>query len=361
MLRPSTIDDVCAVIRGHEQVRVCGAGSKPGLSAGANVSVSELNGVVEYDPREFVVTVQAGMPVAALMRTLAERGQVLPFDPPFADRGATVGGTIASGVSGAGRARYGGVRDFLLGVTFVNAEGVVVRGGGRVVKNAAGFDLPKLMIGSGGDLGIMVEATFKVFPAPEHRATVIAEAPSFEVAHASLLDVGRGATELESLDLEGQSTLAVRVGGRGAAVRATAERLAQHLAGATHVLAGDDDERYWRQAGAFAWAPPDSSLLKSAIRPTALPTCERACTARPGVRRRYSAGGHLAWVALPSPAQADDLRAFQAAWPGPLMGLSGSHAHLFQMPRWSGPFGSRLRHTFDPHGKFSTPTASHSG
>ena len=103
-------------------------------------------------------------PVAEIERRLAAHGQYLPFEPPLAGCGATLGGTVASGLNGPGRYRYGGVRDFLLGGTFVDGEGRLVRGGGKVVKNAAGFYLHHLLLGSLGRLGIFVELTFKVFP-----------------------------------------------------------------------------------------------------------------------------------------------------------------------------------------------------
>jgi glycolate oxidase FAD binding subunit len=350
---PASVDDVRAFVREHDRVRVCGWGSKPGLSAGASLSIVRLDGIVEYDPHEFVVTVQAGMTVHALQTALAERGQVLPFDPPFADRGATVGGTIASGLSGAGRMRYGGVRDFLLGVTFVDATGELVRGGGRVVKNAAGFDVPKLMIGSAGDLGVIVEATFKIFPAPERRATVVARPAAWADALAHLMALGRGATELEALDLGAGPELAVRVGGRGGAVRATAERLAAALACPSEILADAADESYWRAAAAFTWAPEGASLLKAPVHPGALEACERACAASAvPIARRYSAGGHLAWVGFPADGSSDDVRVMRADFGGPLIGLTGPHAGAFQRPRWTGAFGQRLRQAFDPTGKF---------
>ena len=163
-----------------------GGGSKPGLSTpGDDVTVldmSGLRGVVEYEPNEFVFTALAGTPVAEVVAMLAEHGQYLPFDPPFAAAGATLGGAVASGLSGPGRYRYGGVRDFVIGVRFVDGLGQLVRGGGKVVKNAAGFDLPKLMVGSLGRLGALVELSFKVFPKPPAFATLRVDYPSLAAA-----------------------------------------------------------------------------------------------------------------------------------------------------------------------------------
>ena len=115
----------------------------------------------------------AGTRVSEVVATLGEQGQYLPFDPLLADSGATIGGTVASNASGPGRFRFGGIRDFLLGVRFVDGRGNCIRGGGQVVKNAAGFDYPKLLVGSQGKLGLIYELTFKVFPRPESYATLI--------------------------------------------------------------------------------------------------------------------------------------------------------------------------------------------
>src|SRR6185503_15751320 len=129
-----------------------GGGTKDALSsAGGETTRLDLGGcagIVEYAPSEFTVTALAGTPIAEMVAALGERGQYLPFDPILVEAGATLGGTIAAGVSGSGRARYGGIRDFILGVRFLDGGGTLVRGGGKVVKNAAGFDLPKLMVGS---------------------------------------------------------------------------------------------------------------------------------------------------------------------------------------------------------------------
>ena len=153
------------------QVKVTAGGTKNALSADANLSLAPLAGVSEYQPSEYTFTAKAATRLSEIESMLAEHGQYLPFDPPLVDAGATLGGTVAAGLSGPNRFRYGGVRDFILGVQLVNGEGELVNGGGKVVKNAAGFDIPKLMVGSLGSFGVMTELTFKVFPAPAATAT----------------------------------------------------------------------------------------------------------------------------------------------------------------------------------------------
>src|SRR6266851_2564262 len=156
VIQPTNIDEVQKAVAESARVVVRGAGTKGGLCApdgdATVLDLSTLSGVLEYEPGEFTFTALAGTPVATVNRLLAEHGQYLPFDPPLVERGATLGGTVAAGLSGSGRYRFGGVRDFIIGVRFVDGQGQLVRGGGKVVKNAAGFDLPKLMVGSLGRL-----------------------------------------------------------------------------------------------------------------------------------------------------------------------------------------------------------------
>jgi len=124
---------------------------------------TRLAGVTHYDPADLTIGVGAGCTLAALDAVLAEHGQFLPLDPPHPEH-ATVGGTLAAAVHGPLKHGYGGMRDFCVGIQFITGEGKLAKGGGRVVKNVAGYDLMKLMIGSYGSLGVIVEANFKVFP-----------------------------------------------------------------------------------------------------------------------------------------------------------------------------------------------------
>jgi glycolate oxidase FAD binding subunit len=141
--------------------------ARPGLVLG----LRRLHRLVEHEPGDLTATVQAGATVAALQAALRARGQWLSLDPPDAER-ATVGGVLAADASGPRRHLYGTARDVLIGVTVVTADGSVVRGGGKVVKNVAGYDLPKLFVGSHGTLGVIVEATVKLRPLPEAEVLV---------------------------------------------------------------------------------------------------------------------------------------------------------------------------------------------
>jgi glycolate oxidase FAD binding subunit len=127
--------------------------------------------VLEYAPADMTVTVECGATLAALQAHLAPHGQRLALDPPSPER-ATIGGILACNASGPLRARYGTARDLTLGVALVRSDGTPIRGGGKVVKNVAGFDIPKLAIGSLGSLGLIVAATFRLHPLPTHRRVV---------------------------------------------------------------------------------------------------------------------------------------------------------------------------------------------
>ncbi|MGN1056423.1 MAG: glycolate oxidase subunit GlcE [Comamonas sp.] len=134
-----------------------------------------LQGVVSYEPSELVMTVRAGTALAEVEALLAQHGQCLPFEPPhFADQGAqaTVGGMVAAGWSGPARANVGAVRDYVLGVEIINGKGELLRFGGQVMKNVAGYDVSRLMAGSWGTLGVLTEVSLKVLPIPPAQTTL---------------------------------------------------------------------------------------------------------------------------------------------------------------------------------------------
>ena len=194
--------------------------------------LDRLARIVDHQAADMTVTVEPGCPLAALDATLAARGQWLPLDPPRAVR-TTVGGLLAANLSGPLRATQGTVRDLLLGIRVVGGGGALVSGGGRVVKNVAGYDLPKLHVGALGTLGVIVESTFKVRPRPAHEEALVV--PCRDAADASalasaLLDVDAPPLWLE---IEGghDGGAAVAIGLAGieeevAAARDAAERLA---------------------------------------------------------------------------------------------------------------------------------------
>lgn len=138
-----------------------------------SLDLTRLNRIVEYTPDDLTITVEAGTTLAAVQTELAQHNQFLPLDPPVPIR-ATIGGTLATNANGPLRLRYGTARDFVLGMTVVNAEGKITKSGGKVVKNVAGYEMAKLNIGALGTLGVIAQATFKLYPKPQDEFTVAA-------------------------------------------------------------------------------------------------------------------------------------------------------------------------------------------
>ena len=178
---PGSVEEVGALLglASEEGIAVTpwGGGTKIAVGAppkrlGMVLGLNRLNRVLEHEPGDLTATAQAGITLEALETQLAARGQWLSLDPAFGEQ-ATLGGILASNASGPRRHLYGTARDLLIGVTVVAADGSVVKGGGKVVKNVAGYDLPKLYIGSFGTLGIIVEATLKLRPLPDDDRLVV--------------------------------------------------------------------------------------------------------------------------------------------------------------------------------------------
>ena len=306
MNKLKTIEEVQAAVKGAKRVLPRGGGSKPALSTPPEgtetIELGDLVGVEEYDPDELTFTALAGTYLTQVEKMLAAHGQYLPFDPPLVERGATLGGTVAAGLSGPGRYHYGGIRDFLLGVCFIDSQGQIVRGGGKVVKNVAGFDLPKLMIGSRGSLGVLVELTFKVFPKPQAFVTLRARFTHLEEALKAMQRVAAARLELDALDLEATPdgyTLLVRLGGFENALPTRLERLREQL-DEPAILQGPDEQQLWRLVREFAWVPVGWTLVKVPLTPGRLPSLEKVLAAR-SILRRYMAGGQVAWIALEDP------------------------------------------------------------
>ncbi|WP_455365364.1 glycolate oxidase subunit GlcE [Kaarinaea lacus] len=141
-------------------------------SEGEPLVVADYRGIVEYEPKELVITVKAGTPLKELQQTLAEQGQMLPFEPPSFGENATIGGTLACGFSGPRRPFTGSARDFVLGCKVLTGQGEVIEFGGRVIKNVAGYDVSRLMVGALGTLGVLLEVSLKVLPVPEQEITL---------------------------------------------------------------------------------------------------------------------------------------------------------------------------------------------
>ncbi len=171
----SIVDRIRAAAADATPLAIRGGGTKDfygETSQGEPLVTRELTGVTSYEPSELVVTARAGTPLAELEALLAAQGQCLPFEPPRFAHGGTVGGMVAAGLSGPARASVGAVRDYVLGATLVNGRGEVLRFGGTVMKNVAGYDVSRVLAGSLGTLGVIAEVSLKVLPVAPAEATL---------------------------------------------------------------------------------------------------------------------------------------------------------------------------------------------
>lgn len=362
-LRPESILQLQDAVRTAKRLRPWGGGTKSALSTPARddiqrLSLSGLTGILEYDPAEYTITALAGTPVAEVQAALAEHGQYLPFDPPLAKFGATVGGVIASATAGPGRYRYGGVRDFLLGVRYVDGAGRLLRGGGKVVKNAAGFDIPKLFVGSAGRLGVITEATFKVFPAPATTISLRQNHATLDTALAALAKLAAAPFDLESVDLAPKSdaglghTLLVRLGGLASILSGRVARLGAFLGGVDRVdvVDGGEETELWAGLRDWVWAPDGWAVARVPLTPSRIPGLESALLTRQAVRH-YSVGGNLAWLAVP----ADDVEALHRILSALNLGgwlLRGAPGRVKLGVHTENAFTRRVTEVFDPVGRF---------
>ncbi len=290
--------------------------TKPGVA----VSTSKLNRVIDYPARDMTVTAQAGVRIADLQATLAAEGQWLPVDVPHPDR-ATLGGAVAANSSGPRRFAQGTLRDYVIGVGFVSDEGVEVKGGGRVVKNVAGYDLMKLHAGALGTLGVLTHLTLKVKPRPEASALVAfgvgaaAVGPTLDRLHASKSRpvavelLNRAAAVLSGLPLPDADPWVIVCGFEEKAVTVdwqvtelTAELAAAPVRGLTvsHLPAG------WAALTHLQTAGDDGVSLKANVLPSAVAAfVSAAVAAHADAAVHAHAGNGIVFVHLPAEGTPD--------------------------------------------------------
>lgn len=274
-----------------------GAGTKLGWGPSPRqidvlLSTARLNNVVAHRYGDLTATVQAGARFAQVNRRLAEHRQWIPLDPPWAER-ATIGGLVATNDSGPRRHRYGAPRDLIIGVEFARADGKLAKGGGIVVKNVAGYDMPRLMTGAFGSLAVIITATFKLFPLTAASRTLVVELkdPADLGALVSrLLDSHLTPTALEF------ETPPLRLLVRFESIEAAVEQQAVHAStlirqsgSSARSMTGAEEEQLWAAHGRTLW-DGTAAVVKVALLPTDLaPTLTLLQTlAGPG---HYAASG----------------------------------------------------------------------
>ena len=360
MATPATLAELQQCITGAPAVALRGASTKaPAPGDAATIRLSALRGIHEYVAEECVFTAGAGTPLAEIDAVLAVHGQYLPFDPPFASAGATIGGTVASGLSGSGRCRYGGIRDFLIGAVVVDGEGRAIRSGGKVVKNAAGFLLHHAVVGSAGRFGALAEVTFKVFPSPEARATLDVRCRTVADAVRATATLLAQRIEVDAIDGDASGALWIRLAGRDATMAARVARVEQML-----VQSGDAQSitrldaaaarDLWATAVEFAWAPPHAHLVKIPLTPTLVAPV--AALSRDPSRIRFSGAGTLAWIAWE--AELGVLSQQLTALGARGVCVRGRAAGVRIGTAIVNEFEERVRRVLDPRNRFRAASAS---
>src|ERR1700722_11505115 len=207
------------------------------------ISTAGLHKVLEYEPRDLTISVGAGITYCELSRVLAEHQQMIPLDPPFSDQ-ATMGGIIAANTSGPRRRLYGSARDMVIGMTFATLEGKLIRTGGMVVKNVAGLDMGKLMIGSFGTLAAIATLNFRVHPMAAGTRTFVQDFDKVADVMAARDEVLKGRLQPAAIDIlksGGAYQLAIKAGGSPRVLDGDRRDLAR-----MRILNEADEEALWR-------------------------------------------------------------------------------------------------------------------
>jgi glycolate oxidase FAD binding subunit len=357
------MDRVRAASAARQPLRIVGGNTKPFYGApvaGDTLDTTGWQGIVSHEPTELVVTVRAGTPLAELEAALLDKGQCLPFEPPRFGPASTIGGVVAAGLAGPARATAGGVRDYVLGVRFIDGRGEWLTFGGQVMKNVAGYDVSRAMAGSLGTLGVITDISLKILPVAPAEATLVfalGQHDALEQLHrwgGQPLPINASCWGKADGPAGAPEQLRVRLRGAVAAVDAACERMAREAQGqrmddrqATDAWAACRD-----QTQPFFHAPaPDLCLWRLAVPQTApvLPLPHAQLIEWQGAQR---------WLWAPASA-ADEIRAATAAVNG--------HATLFRadaagapgVPRFDRQSAAidnitqRLRAEFDPASIFN--------
>ena len=330
-------------------LRLRGGGTKDWYGQqcdGAVLDTRAYAGIIDYEPTELVITARCGTPLAEIEAALAARKQMLAFEPPHFGPGATVGGVVASALSGPRRASAGALRDFVLGAVLMDGHGERLAFGGQVMKNVAGYDVSRLLAGSMGTLGLILEVSLKVLPLPLREATL--RLACAEIAALRLLNEWAGQPLPISASCWHDGVLSVRLSGAEAAVSAALQSLGGEL------LAPDDAAAFWLslREQTHAFFAGAGSLWRLSLPPHASAVILKG-------RQLVEWGGAQRWLKLDGDADAAGGQRIRQA-----VAALGGHATLFRGgDKAVGVFHplapavekihQRLRQAFDPAGIFN--------
>lgn len=295
------------------------------------------SGIVEYQPTELVITVRAGTRLVDVEQTLAEQGQMLAFEPPQFGDASTIGGIVAAGLSGPRRPHAGSVRDAVLGVRIMNSNGRSLSFGGQVMKNVAGYDVSRLMTGSMGTLGLLLEVSIRVGPKPQSERTLVWKL-ALPDAHKRMIEMSRLSLPITGMSCD-DSYLRVRLAGHASAVAEAEVKLAPDATGSND---------YWQELRdqTLPFFKSGESLWRLSVLPAAAPF-------EIDGDWLWDWGGACRW--LKSDGAGEKIRSAAVG--------AGGHATLFRGADNDSPFAvlddvslrlhRRLKKTFDPDGIFN--------
>ncbi len=341
---PKSEDAVASIIAaaaaGGERLAIEGNGSKRALlrpvRATRTVSLRGLSGITLYHPTELIISARAGTPLPEIEAALAEHGQHLIAEPPDlaalfgSSRPATIGGIVATNLSGPRRIAWGAMRDHVMGIRAVNGKGEIFRSGGRVLKNVTGLDLCKLLTGSHGTLGVITEVTLKVLPAPKASGTVSIHVATLEQGIAAL-SAGLGSPFSVSgaaLLPEGEGAVAhLRIEDFAESVAYRCGRLRDDMARFGAASVQMETQMLWqgiRDAEPLG-ATPEEAIWRISVQPSAAPGVVAQLRAAGGTKFLLDWGGGLVWVAAHASEAAHQAVVAAALW------AQGSYT-LFRAP-----------------------------
>ena len=337
---------VKAAAAAHTPLAIRGSGTKrfyTGELRGEPLDVTGHRGIVSYEPTELVIAARAGTPLAEVEAVLADKGQMLGFEPPYFGETATLGGTIACGFSGPRRPYAGSARDFVLGTRIINGRGEILKFGGEVMKNVAGYDVSRLMVGALGTLGVLLEVSLKVLPIPAKELTLSFEMPVDQAI--ATMNTWAGQPLPLSAACHLGDTLYIRLSGTEPGVRAAQAKLGGELV--------EKGAEFWRELreherGFFQDAVP---LWRLSVPPATPPIN------LPG-KWLIDWGGAQRWLKSDAPANAVYEQAAKA----------GGHATLFRPAKQNGAtfhplppalatLHRNLKRAFDPDSRINSGIA----
>lgn len=331
-------DQVRAHFEQRESVRIQGLSSKAFFGRdveGSVLALDKLNGISTYEPTELVLTAKAGTPLRDIEAALTQASQMLPFEPPQFAGSGSLGGAVATGLSGPRRPFAGPLRDYVLGTTIVDGRGQILKFGGEVMKNVAGYDVSRLMAGAHGTLGVLLDVSLKVLPRPTQECSLVLEMDAAE-GLARMLELSNQPLPISGL-AHVDGVLRVRLSGAPSSVAAARA----HIGGSS-----EPDNRFWRalRDHELAFFDSDLPLWRVALPPAtpALALDARTCLDWAGTQR---------W--LLTRADANTVRAEAARFGGHAICFRRGVAHsapLQPLPDALGAVHKRLKEAFDPAG-----------